>query len=62
MARLASDAKMGFYATSVETIRKVVEKTLSNQPSTIVVDPCCGEGKHLHHLTALVVDSYMVLS
>lgn len=53
MARLASDAKMGFYATSVETIRKVVEKTLSNQPSTIVVDPCCGEGNALASFNGL---------
>ncbi len=53
MARLASDAKMGFYATSVETIKKVVEKTLFIQPNTIVVDPCCGEGDALASFNSL---------
>lgn len=47
MARLASDAIMGFYPTDITTIKKVCESTLSIMENTIVCDPCCGEGDAL---------------
>lgn len=49
MARLASETKMGFYATSVETIDKVIEKTVEIEEGTFALDACCGEGTVIEH-------------
>lgn len=45
MARLASDAKMGFYATSPETVKMIIERTMDIKENTFVVDSCAGEGE-----------------
>jgi len=52
MARLASDTKMGFYPTSVETIQKVINKTLSFPEEKIVyaLDCCAGEGEAIESI------------
>lgn len=44
MARLASEAKMAFYPTSVETVRKIREMFIF-EPDAQIIDPCCGEGE-----------------
>ena len=44
MARLASEAKMAFYPTSVETVRKI-RKMFIFEPDAQIIDPCCGEGE-----------------
>lgn len=45
MARLASETKMGFYATSTKTIAKIIEKTIEFRENTFALDCCCGEGE-----------------
>jgi len=47
MARLASDAKMGFYPTSVTTIQKVINKTINfkDDKTVYAIDSCAGEGE-----------------
>jgi len=45
MARLASETKMGFYATSTKTIAKIIEKTIEFKENTFALDCCCGEGE-----------------
>lgn len=45
MARLASETKMGFYATSTKTIAKIIEKTIEFRDNTFALDCCCGEGE-----------------
>jgi len=42
MARLACEAKMAFYPTSVETVRKI-KKFMEFEQGVQIVDPCCGE-------------------
>lgn len=44
MARLASETKMGFYATSIKTIQAILDKTVEIQDDTFALDCCCGEG------------------
>ncbi len=46
MARLVCQSKMGFYPTSVETLKKVKELFRFEDGATLV-DPCCGEGDAL---------------
>lgn len=45
MARLASETKMGFYATSTTTVAKIIEKTIELRENTFALDCCCGEGE-----------------
>lgn len=47
MARLMSDAKKGFYPTSIETVKKIIDKTIifNETKQTTVVDSCAGEGE-----------------
>lgn len=45
MARLASETKMGFYATSTKTVAKIIEKTIEFRENTFALDCCCGEGE-----------------
>lgn len=47
MARLACETKMGFYPTSIESIRKIIEKTLSfpEDKTVYALDCCAGEGE-----------------
>lgn len=45
MARLASETKMGFYATSTKTIAMIIEKTIEFRENTFALDCCCGEGE-----------------
>ena len=49
MARLACESKMGFYPTSIETIRKVVSKTITfpENKTVYTLDCCAGEGEAL---------------
>jgi predicted RNA methylase len=49
MARLASDAKMGFYPTPSETLEWVC-KFLSFGEGVHVLDPCCGDGRAVYEL------------
>jgi len=42
MARLASEAKMAFYPTSVKTVKKV-KAILNFAEESRIIDPCCGE-------------------
>ncbi len=44
MARLACEAKMAFYPTSVKTVSRIKEFMEFEQGAQIV-DPCCGEGE-----------------
>lgn len=46
MARLACESKMGFYPTSIETIRKVMNKTITfpEDKTVYTLDCCAGEG------------------
>ncbi|MBW2000270.1 MAG: class I SAM-dependent methyltransferase [Deltaproteobacteria bacterium] len=46
MARLASQMKMGFYATPVKVV-KGIKKMLSIRPQARLLDTCCGEGEAL---------------
>ena len=53
MARLASDTKMGFYPTSVVTIQKVINKTLSfpENKTVYTLDCCAGEGEAIEMIS-----------
>jgi len=52
MARLASDAKMGFYPTPLETLDYISRFIGVNDEERNIklLDPCCGNGKALHDL------------
>lgn len=50
MARLASNAKMGFYPTPDKTLQ-ILRKWFTYKLSAKVLDPCCGAGDALHVLT-----------
>lgn len=54
MARLASDTKMGFYPTSVKTIKKVIDKTISfpENKTVFALDCCAGEGEAIEFIGA----------
>ncbi|MHC3995720.1 DUF6094 domain-containing protein [Thiomicrolovo sp. ZZH C-3] len=45
MARLASETKMGFYATSTKTIGKIMQHCITMREETYALDACCGEGQ-----------------
>lgn len=45
MARLASEAKMGFYATSTKTIKKILDTCISFKENTFTLDSCAGKGE-----------------
>lgn len=48
MARLASDAKMGYYPTPYETLRVISRfLNINYEGSVYLLDPCCGEGEAL---------------
>lgn len=53
MARLASDAKKGFYPTSTQTVKKIIDKTIlfKEDRETVVVDSCSGEGEVLDFIS-----------
>ena len=48
MARLASEAKMGYYPTPLATLKHIVERIVATK--THCLDPCCGEGFAIHHI------------
>lgn len=51
MARLASDAKMGFYPTPSQTLDHISRYLEAEGEGNIkLLDPCCGEGRALHDL------------
>lgn len=52
MARLASDTKMGFYPTSVLTIKKVIDKMIQfpENKQVMALDCCCGEGEAIEFI------------
>lgn len=52
MARLASDTKMGFYPTNINTIKKVIDKTINFPESKTVfaLDCCAGEGEAIEFI------------
>lgn len=54
MARLACETKMGFYPTSVKTIKKVIDKTIQfpENKSVYALDCCCGEGEAIEMIGA----------
>jgi len=53
MARLASQAKMGFYATPPGVVEHVKQALALPKPGTYrFLDTCCGEGEALAQLTA----------
>lgn len=60
MARLASDAIMGYYPTGISTIKKVIDMSIDIQPGTKIVDPCCGEGEALASFRNYDCDLYGV--
>lgn len=60
MARLASDAVMGYYPTNITSIKKVIDMSLDIQPRTKIVDPCCGEGEALASFRNYDCDLYGV--
>lgn len=47
MARLASDTKIGFYPTNINTLRKIIDKTIEFPETKTVyaLDCCAGEGE-----------------
>jgi len=49
MARLESQAKMGYYPTPDDTLECITEK-LSISPDAMLLDPCCGEGYALSRI------------
>ena len=51
MARLASQAKMGFYITPTNVVTDI-KKCLRIQPGARLLDPCCGEGEALKLIAA----------
>lgn len=58
MARLASQAKMGYYPTPKRSLDLIsrwlhVAEPLSPQDRVQMLDPCCGEGDALHTIAAL---------
>jgi len=50
MARLASDAKMGFYPTPLETLDEISRFLEGDRGDVKLLDPCCGDGKALHEI------------
>lgn len=57
MARLASEAKGGFYATPTEEMELVCNKLQVKPGSKInILDPCCGEGAALNQLACVLRD------
>lgn len=51
MARLACETKMGFYPTSVQTIKKVIDKTIEfPEKSVFALDCCAGEGEAIEFI------------
>ncbi len=54
MARLANESKMGFYPTSVKTIKKVIDKTITFPENKTIfsLDCCCGEGEAIEMIGA----------
>lgn len=63
MARLASEAKGGFYATPAEEMELVCNKRLRAEPGKKVnlLDPCCGEGAALEQLARALRDQGAVV-
>lgn len=54
MARLACETKMGFYPTNIESIKKVVDKTITfpENKTVYALDCCCGEGEAIEMISA----------
>lgn len=52
MARLASDSKMGFYPTSVLTIKKVIDRIVEfpKNKQVMALDCCAGEGEAIEFI------------
>lgn len=50
MARLASDAKMGYYPTPSQTLDQISRFLEAGREETNLLDPCCGEGEALYSL------------
>lgn len=55
MARLASQSKLGYYATPLEVVEHL-RQCLSLEPGCRLLDPCCGEGEVL----ALIAQGHAV--
>ena len=49
MARLASQAKMGFYITPTNVVEDI-KRSLRIKPGARLLDPCCGEGEALEQV------------
>jgi len=54
MARLACEAKMGFYPTSIKSIKKVISKTITfpEKRTVYALDCCAGEGEAIEMIGA----------
>lgn len=50
MARLASEAKMGYYPTPPFTISYIAKQLIASSYKVNCLDPCCGEGKALNSI------------
>ena len=50
MARLASQSKLGYYATPLEVVRHI-RQCLTFEEGCRLLDPCCGEGEALALIT-----------
>jgi len=55
MARLASQSKLGYYATPMEVVQHL-RQCLAFEPGCRLLDPCCGEGEAL----ALIAQGHAV--
>lgn len=55
MARLASQSKLGYYATPLEVVQHL-RQCLTFEPGCRLLDPCCGEGEAL----ALIAQGHAV--
>ncbi|SMC28416.1 Methyltransferase domain-containing protein [Desulfacinum hydrothermale DSM 13146] len=51
MARLASQAKLGYYPTPNEIVG-ILKSMLDFEPDTRILDPCCGDGEALANIAA----------
>lgn len=63
MARLASDANMGYYPTDTNTIKKVIDKTIEFplDKTVIAVDSCAGKGEAIDFIgTTYGCETYAV--
>ena len=56
MARLASQAKAGFYPTP-DSVVSLLKTKISFEEGARILDPCCGKGKTLSRLAGPTIEN-----